>query len=55
MERNVSRTLLLGRHVQDQVTHTVAVAKLVVIPAERVNRAWKIPVSGKSCSIKEIS
>lgn len=25
--------LLLGGHVQDQVTHTVAVAELVVVPA----------------------
>ena len=26
---------LLGVHVQDQVTHAVAVAKLVVVPAAR--------------------
>lgn len=41
--------------MQDQVTHTVAVAKLVVVPVEKVNRAWKILVSGKSCSIQETS
>lgn len=28
------RTLLLGEHVLDQVAHTVAVAKLVVVPAD---------------------
>lgn len=55
MERNISRTLLLGGHVEDQVAHTVAVAKLVVVPVERVNRVWKILVSGKSCSIQVIS
>lgn len=40
-------TLLLGEHVQDQVTHTVAVAELVVVPAvePRVNKVkeeWEI-------------
>lgn len=30
--------LLLGEHVLDQVTHTVAVAKLVVVPMGGENR-----------------
>lgn len=34
MGRNDDRTLLLGEHVLDQVAHTVAVAELVVIPAD---------------------
>ena len=29
------RTLLLGEHVQDQVAHTVAVAELIVVPADK--------------------
>lgn len=32
--------LLLGEHVLDQVTHTVAVAKLVVVPAG--GESWKV-------------
>lgn len=32
--RNGGRTSLLGEHVMDQVAHTVAVAELVVVPAD---------------------
>lgn len=35
MGRNDDRTLLLGGHVMDQVAHTVAVAELVVVPADK--------------------
>lgn len=33
-EEIVAGLLLLAEHVQDQVAHTVAVAKLVVVPAD---------------------
>lgn len=33
--REAEETLLLGEHVLDQVAHTVAVAKLIVVPADK--------------------
>lgn len=45
MGRNDDRTLLLGEHVLDQVAHTVAVAELVVIPADK---RWGIIMGGRS-------
>lgn len=50
------RTLLLGEHVLDQVAHTVAVAKLVVVPADSEQRSEVIiteqDICGK-CGIHE--